>query len=170
MYVIAALAQLNRYPASREVVAYCEELQTKIAIGSDHAGFTYKEKIKQFLLDLGHEVTDFGTDSEEPVDYPLFIRPVAEAVARGQADRGVVLGGSGNGEAMAANRIKKVRCALCWNVTTARLARQHNDANIISIGQRMISEEEALEIVRVWLETDFEGGRHLRRIQMLDED
>ena len=142
----------------------------KIAIGSDHAGFTYKEKIKQFLSALGHEVTDFGTYSEEPVDYPLFIRPVAEAVARGETERGVVLGGSGNGEAMAANRVKGVRCALCWNVATARLARQHNDANIVSLGQRMISEEEALEIVRVWLETSFEGGRHLRRIQLLDED
>ena len=140
----------------------------KIAIGSDHAGFTYKEKIKQFLSALGHEVTDFGTHSEEPVDYPLFIRPVAEAVARGETDRGVVLGGSGNGEAMCANRVKTVRCALCWNVESARLARQHNDANMISLGQRMISEDEALEIVRVWLETGFEGGRHLRRIQLLD--
>jgi ribose 5-phosphate isomerase B len=142
----------------------------KIAIGSDHAGFTYKEKIKHFLITLGHEVTDFGTDSEEPVDYPLFIRPVAEAVARGRTERGVVLGGSGNGEAMAANRVKGVRCALCWNVATARLARQHNDANIVSLGQRMISEEEALEIVRVWLVTSFEGGRHLRRIRLLDLD
>jgi len=140
----------------------------KIAFGSDHAGFIYKEKIKHLLNALGHEVTDFGTDSEEPVDYPLFIRPVAEAVARGDTERGVVLGGSGNGEAMCANRLKRVRCALCWNTTTARLARQHNDANMISIGQRMISEAEALEIVRVWLETDFEGGRHLRRIQLLD--
>ena len=140
----------------------------KIAIGSDHAGFNYKEKIKQFLRALGHEVTDFGTDSEEPVDYPLFIRPVAESVARGETERGVVLGGSGNGEAMAANRVKTVRCALCWNVASARLARQHNDANMLSLGQRMLSEEEALEIVRVWLETNFEGGRHLRRIQLLD--
>ena len=142
----------------------------KIAIGSDHAGFTYKEKIKKLLSDLGHEVTDFGTYSDEPVDYPLFIRPVAAAVARGETERGVVLGGSGNGEAMAANRVKGVRCAVCWNVASARLARQHNDANIISLGQRMISEEDALEIVRVWLETDFEGGRHARRIQMLDEN
>ena len=140
----------------------------KIAVGSDHAGFRYKEKIKQLLDDLGHEVTDFGTHSEEPVDYPLFIRPVAEAVANGQAERGVVLGGSGNGEAMAANRIKGVRCAVCWNVASARLARQHNDANVISLGQRMLSEEQALEIVCVWLETEFEGGRHLRRIQLLD--
>src|SRR5437899_4856025 len=96
------------------------------------------------------------------------IRPVAEAVARGDAERGVVLGGSGNGEAMAANRVKNIRCALCWNVESARLARQHNDANMISLGQRMLSEEQALEIVRVWLDTDFDGGRHLRRIQLLD--
>jgi ribose 5-phosphate isomerase B len=142
----------------------------KIAIGSDHAGFKYKEKIKQFLDELGHAVGDFGTDSEEPVDYPLFIRPVALAVAGGEAERGVVLGGSGNGEAMAANRVKGVRCALCWNLESARLARQHNDANIISLGQRMLTEETALEIVRVWLETPFEGGRHLRRIQLLDLD
>ena len=142
----------------------------KIGIGSDHAGFKYKEKIKQFLSDLGHEVTDFGTDSEESVDYPLFIRPVAESVARGEHDRGIVLGGSGNGEAMAANRVKTIRCAVCWNLESARLARQHNDANMISLGQRMMSETEALEIVRVWLETEFEGGRHVRRIQQLDLD
>src|SRR2546425_5140200 len=142
----------------------------KISLGSDHAGFRYKEKVKHLLGTLGHEVKDFGTFNEDPVDYPLFIRPAAEAVARGQAERGIVLGGSGNGEAMAANRVKTVRCALCWNVTTARLARQHNDANMLSLGQRMISEAEALEIVRVWLETEFEGGRHVRRIQMLDED
>ena len=140
----------------------------KIAIGSDHAGYRYKEKIKQLLIELGHAVDDFGTDSEEPVDYPLFIRPVALAVAQSEAERGVVLGGSGNGEAMAANRVKGVRCALCWNVESARLARQHNDANIISLGQRMLTEEAALEIVLIWLETAFEGGRHLRRIQLLD--
>jgi ribose 5-phosphate isomerase B len=142
----------------------------KIAIGSDHAGFKYKETIKTLLTDLGHAVDDFGTNSEEPVDYPLFIRPVAMAVARGEAERGVVLGGSGNGEAMVANRVKGVRCALCWNVTTARLAREHNDANVISLGQRMITEDVALEIVRTWLETPFDGGRHLRRIQEIDQD
>ena len=140
----------------------------KIAIGSDHAGFTYKEKIKHLLINLGHEVSDFGTYSEEPVDYPLFIRPGAEVVAQGEAERGVVLGGSGNGEAMAANRFKGVRCAVCWNLITAKLSRQHNDANMISLGQRLLSEEQALEIVRVWLETDFQGGRHLRRIHLLD--
>lgn len=141
-----------------------------IAIGSDHAGFLYKEKIKLYLTDSGHEVVDFGTDSEAPVDYPLFIRPVALAVARGEVERGVVLGGSGNGEAMAANRVKGVRCALCWNPETARLGRQHNNANVISLGQRLMSAETALQIVRVWLETPFEGGRHIRRIQMLDVD
>jgi ribose 5-phosphate isomerase B len=141
----------------------------KIAIGSDHAGFKYKEDIKHFLDGLGHQITDFGTFSEEPVDYPLFIRPVALSVARGEADRGIVLGGSGNGEAMVANRSKRIRCAVCWNTESARLARQHNDANVISLGQRMMSKEQALEIVSVWLETPFEGGRHERRIQMLDE-
>lgn len=142
----------------------------KIAIGSDHAGFKYKERIKDFLQEQGHEVNDFGTFSEEPVDYPLFIRPVAEAVARGEYERGIVLGGSGNGEAMAANRIKKVRCALCWNEELARLARQHNDSNVLSLGQRVIPAETVLEIVRVWLETAFEGGRHVRRVELLDAD
>ncbi len=142
----------------------------KIAIGSDHAGFRYKEKIREFLQEQGHEVKDFGTFSEEPVDYPLFIRPVAEAVARGEYERGIVLGGSGNGEAMAANRIKKVRCALCWNEELARLSRQHNDSNVLSLGERVTPEDTVLEIVRVWLETPFEGGRHVRRIEMLDAD
>lgn len=141
----------------------------KIALGSDHAGFRYKEEIKRFLSELGHQVTDFGTSSEEPVDYPLFVRPATLSVARGEAERGVILGGSGNGEAMVANRMKGIRCAVCWNAESARLARQHNDANMISLGQRMMSQEQALEIVRVWLETPFEGGRHARRIQMIDE-
>ena len=141
----------------------------KIAIGSDHAGFRYKEEIKHFLNGLGHQITDFGTSSEEPVDYPLFVRPTALSVARGEAERGIVLGGSGNGEAMVANRVRGIRCAVCWNTESARLARQHNDANMISLGQRMMSQDEALEIVRVWLETPFEGGRHTRRIQMIDE-
>lgn len=141
----------------------------KIAVGSDHAGFRYKEEIKRFLSELGHQITDFGTSSEEPVDYPLFVRPATLSVARGEVDRGVILGGSGNGEAMVANRVKGIRCAVCWNAESARLARQHNDANMISLGQRMMSQEQALEIVRVWLETPFEGGRHVRRIQMIDE-
>ncbi|HBL28311.1 MAG TPA: ribose-5-phosphate isomerase, partial [Acidobacteria bacterium] len=105
---------------------------------------------------------------EESVDYPVYIRPAAEAVASGACERGIVLGGSGNGEAMAANRIRGVRCALCWNAESARLGRQHNDANMISLGQRMMSLDTALEIVRIWLETPFEGGRHIRRIELLD--
>ncbi len=140
----------------------------KIAIGSDHAGFQYKEKIRDFLNSLGHSATDFGTRSEQPVDYPLFIRPVAEAVARGEFERGIVLGGSGNGEAIVANRIRGIRCALCWNEESARLGRQHNNANVISLGQRMISIESALDIVRIWLETPFEGGRHQHRIDLID--
>ncbi|WP_420149238.1 ribose 5-phosphate isomerase B [Spirosoma sp.] len=141
----------------------------KIAIGSDHAGFRYKEAIKQMLIDLGHEVIDKGTYAETPsVDYPLFIRPVAEAVAAGEVERGVVLGGSGNGEAIAANRVRGVRAGLCWNEESARLCRQHNDANVISLGERMMSEETALQLVRIWLDTPFEGGRHLARIQELD--
>jgi ribose 5-phosphate isomerase B len=141
----------------------------KIAIGSDHAGYRYKEEIKRFLAGQGHEVQDFGTWSEESVDYPLFIRPAAEAVAAGTCERGIVLGGSGNGEAMAANRLRGIRCALCWNAESARLARLHNDANMLSLGERMLPLDTALEIVRVWLETLFEGGRHVRRIQLLDQ-
>ena len=141
----------------------------KIAIASDHAGFRYKTILTKHLASLGHEVKDFGTTSEEPVDYPDFIRPAAEAVARGECERGIVLGGSGNGEAIAANRVKGVRCALCWNEETARLGRMHNNANVISIGERLVSEPDAIAIVNIWLTTPFEGGRHLRRIQKLDE-
>ena len=140
----------------------------KISLGTDHAGFRYKEKVKELLTSLGHEVKDFGTFSEESVDYPLFIRPAAEAVARGECDRGIVFGGSGNGEAMTANKVHGVRCALCWNEEVARLSRQHNDANVLSLGQRVIPEDVALKIVRVWLETAFEGGRHVKRVEMLN--
>jgi ribose 5-phosphate isomerase B len=140
----------------------------KISLGTDHAGFHYKERVKALLGDLGHEVKDFGTFSEEPVDYPVFIRPAAEAVVKGECDRGIVFGGSGNGEAIAANKVHGVRCALCWNEETARLSRQHNDANVLSMGERVISEETALAIVRVWLKTDFEGGRHAKRIAQLE--
>lgn len=142
----------------------------RIAIGSDHAGYRYKERIKGYLEQAGHEVVDFGTHSEEPVDYPLFIRPAAEAVARGECERGVVLGGSGNGEAMVANRVPGVRCGLCWNEESARLCRRHNDANVLSLGERMMTPEMALAIVRVWLETPFDGGRHARRIALIDPE
>src|SRR5437763_14599702 len=125
----------------------------KTAIGSDHAGFDYKENIKALLNELGHEVRDFGTFSSEPVDYPVFIRPVAEAVARGEYDRGIVLGGSGNGEAMVANKVPGIRCALCWNEQTARRAREHNDANVLANGERTVSADLAGSIVRIWPET-----------------
>ncbi|HEY7898660.1 MAG TPA: ribose 5-phosphate isomerase B [Gemmatimonadaceae bacterium] len=140
----------------------------RIAIGSDHAGFRYKEMFKAHLIALGHEVKDFGTDSEQPVDYPLFCRPVAEAVAKGETERGIVLGGSGNGEAMVANRVKGVRAALCWNVDSAELGRHHNDANVLSVGERMVSEELAIQILDAWLNAPFDGGRHQRRIDEID--
>ena len=140
-----------------------------IALGSDHAGFRYKQLILEHLRAAGHEVADFGTHSETPVDYPDFVRPVAEAVAKGLFDRGIVLGGSGNGEAMAANRVRGARCGLCWNVESARLARQHNDANVLSLGERMMDAALALEIVDVFLATEFEGGRHLNRIRKLED-
>jgi len=140
----------------------------KIAIGCDHAGFQYKEKIKEFLISKGFDVKDFGTNSEESVDYPVFIRPLAEAVAKGDFPVGIVLGGSENGEAIVANKVTGIRCALCWNVESARLAKEHNNANMISIGQRMISLEVALKIVDAWLDADFQAGRHKRRIKQIE--
>ncbi len=140
----------------------------KTGIGSDHAGYRYKEKIKEYLKELGHEVKDFGTDSEQSCDYPDFIFPVAKAVAEGECEKGIVLGGSGNGEAMCANRIKGVRCALCWNEASAKMGKLHNNANMISIGQRMVDIDTALNIVKTWLETEFEAGRHIRRIEKID--
>ena len=141
----------------------------RIAIASDHAGYLYKEQIKQFLAEKGHEVKDFGTDSAQSCDYPDFIRPAAQAVAAGEFERGIVLGGSGNGEAMAANKVAGIRCALCWDLRSARFSREHNDANVLSLGERMMSESEALEIVELWLNTKFEGGRHIRRIEKIEK-
>ena len=140
----------------------------RIAIGSDHAGFRYKEMFKAHLTALGHEVKDFGTTSEEPVDYPLFCHPVAVAVSTGDTERGIVLGGSGNGEAMVANRVRGVRAALCWSVESAELGRRHNNANVLSVGERMVSEELAMQILETWLNTPFDGGRHQRRIDEID--
>src|SRR5262245_4028423 len=141
----------------------------KIALASDHAGFRYKTMVAEHLRQAGHEVLDFGTDSEAPVDYPDYIGLAAGAVARGESERGIVFGGSGNGEAIAANRFRGVRCALCWSEESARLARLHNDANMISLGQRLVRETLVLAIVDIWLATPFEGGRHLARIRKLDE-
>lgn len=140
----------------------------KIAIASDHAGYKYKCSLVEHLQSKGHEVLDLGTDSEKPVDYPDYIRPAAQAVAYGRADLGIILGGSGNGEAIVANKVKGIRCGLCWNAESARLTKLHNDANMISIGQRMVSLEQAIEIVDTWLNTEFEGGRHISRIEKIE--
>lgn len=141
----------------------------KIALASDHAGFAYKEIIKTTLTELGHEVKDFGADSTESCDYPDFIRPAAQAVANGQCDRAIIFGGSGNGEAMVANRVNGIRCGLAWDIRSARLCREHNDANVLSIGERMVSVHEAIEIVELWLTTEFQGGRHIQRIKKIDK-
>ena len=140
----------------------------RIALASDHAGFRYKQRLVELLHELGHEPLDLGTHAEEPVDYPLAIRPAALAVAAGECERAIVLGGSGNGEAMAANRVRGVRCALCWSVESAELARRHNDANALSLGERLLPWETVRAIVETWLATSFDGGRHERRIRQLD--
>jgi ribose 5-phosphate isomerase B len=141
----------------------------KIALASDHAGFEYKEAIHEWLTARGHEVKDFGTFSPERVDYPDFIRPAAQAVASGECERGIVLGGSGNGEAIAANKVRGIRCALCWSLDTARWSRAHNDANVLALGERTIPVELAMQIVEVWVTTPFEGGRHASRVRAIED-
>jgi ribose 5-phosphate isomerase B len=140
----------------------------KIALGTDHAGYKMKEVIKAYLNEKGYEVIDLGTNSEEAVDYPDYIRPAAESVAKGDCDCGVVFGGSGNGEAMVANKVGGIRCGVCWNVESARLAKEHNNANVIAIGGRMVSEAEGIEIVTAWLNAKFQGGRHQVRIDKIE--
>jgi ribose 5-phosphate isomerase B len=140
----------------------------KIVLASDHAGFGYKEQLKAALSGRGHTVLDAGTHSTDPVDYPDFIGAAARMLQAGQADAGVVFGGSGNGEAMAANRFHGVRCALAWNRESARLGKQHNNANVLSIGQRMVAPEELLPIVDAWLDATFEQGRHVKRLEKLE--
>ena len=135
-----------------------------IAIGADHAGYPYKAAIKQSLEDLGHAVTDYGTDSPDSVDYPDFVHPVAEAVEAGRAKLGVVLCGSGNGVAMTANKHQGIRAALCWIEEIAVLARQHNDANVVAIPVRYTNEQQAVQLVRTFVQTAFDGGRHARRV------
>lgn len=137
----------------------------RIALGGDHAGYSLKEDLKTYLGEEGHEAIDFGTDSTEPVDYPIYCSKVARAVAGGDAERGIVLGGSGNGEQMVANKVPGVRAALCNDLYTARFSRLHNDANVLSIGARIVAPGLAREILKVWLETEFEGGRHVRRLE-----
>ena len=141
----------------------------RVAFGADHAGFPLKEDLKVFVADEGHEVLDHGTDSTEPVDYPPFCAAAARAVATGAADRGIVLGGSGQGEQIAANKVDGVRAALCHDPFLARLSREHNDANVLAMGARVVAPAYAREIVRVWLVTSFEGGRHVRRLDEISQ-
>jgi len=139
----------------------------RIAIGADHAGFALKEHLKQTLARLGHTIEDRGTNSEQPIDYPPICIDVARLVAAGRADRGIVVGGSGQGEQIAANKVTGIRAALCNDLYTARLSRQHNDANVLSMGGRIVAFALADEIATLWLETQFEGGRHQRRIDQI---
>lgn len=141
----------------------------KIAIGCDHAGYPLKVAVEDKLLQEGHGIIDVGTESTEPVDYPIYGKSVGNAVANGLADRGIVICGSGIGISIAANKVKGVRCALCTSVEMAEMSRRHNDANVLAMGARMIEQDLAFKIVDKWLTTDFEGGKHLRRINMLDE-
>ncbi|MDQ3915946.1 MAG: ribose 5-phosphate isomerase B [Actinomycetota bacterium] len=139
----------------------------KIALGADHAGYTLKSALAHRLKELGHEVVDLGTDSEEPADYPRLCAAVGREVVSGRADRGVVTGGSGQGEAIAANKVHGVRAALCLDEYTARLAREHNDANVLALGARIVATEMAFRILDLFLTTPFEGGRHVPRVEQI---
>lgn len=141
----------------------------RVAIGADHAGYHLKQHLIASLEKLGHEVDDHGTGSDQPVDYPPICAGVGRAVVEGKADRGIVLGGSGQGEQIAANKVHGVRAALCNDLYTARLSRQHNDANVLSIGARVVGTGLADEILALWLDTEFEGGRHQPRIDQIAE-
>jgi ribose 5-phosphate isomerase B len=141
----------------------------RVAVGGDHAGYALKSQVARYLDGLGHEVVDYGTDSDDPVDYPAFCASVARAVAEGGVDFGVVFGGSGQGEQIAANKVRGARAALCHNEETARLARAHNDANVLALGGRLLEAGLALKIVVVFLATGFDGGRHLRRVGQIAE-
>ncbi len=140
----------------------------KVSIGTDHAGFPLKAPIIKLLRERGYEVVDYGCHSTDPCDYPDFIRPAAQAIVSGKTDCGIVLGGSGNGEAIVANKVKGVRCGLCWNEWSAQMAKEHNNSNCIAIGSRIVTEEMALKMVSIWLDTEFEGGRHAIRIQKIE--
>lgn len=140
-----------------------------VAIGSDHAGFPLKERIKEFLIEKGHEVIDFGTTSKDSTHYPLFAKEVSIAVQKGEAERGILVCGTGIGMSITANKFRGVRAALCLNEYMARMSRLHNDANVLCLGDRVLGEELALSIVEVWLETPFEGGRHAKRVELIAE-
>ena len=140
----------------------------KIALASDHAGYEYKEVILAFLKNQSYEILDFGTHSNDSVDYPVYIKPAAQSVVNGEADLGIIFGGSGNGEAMVANKFAGIRCAVVWDLRSAEFAKTHNNANMLSLGQRMIDKDELIPIIQMWLNATFEGGRHTQRIDMID--
>ena len=150
------------------VTDFMSNQNLRVSIGTDHAGFPLKKPITALLRDRGYAVIDFGCDSTEPCDYPDFIYPAARAIASGEVDCGIVLGGSGNGEAMVANKVQGVRCGLCWNEWSAQMTRQHNNANCIAIGSRAVDESMALKIVSTWLNAEFEGGRHEVRVEKIE--
>jgi ribose 5-phosphate isomerase B len=152
---------LGRYPF------FYGEDELRIALGADHAGFALKMALAKHLAELGHDVIDFGTDSEESVDYPPICAAVGRSVTKGEAEFGIVMGGSGQGEQIASNKVRGVRAALCLDEFTARLAREHNDANVLSLGGRILAETYACSIVDVFLDTKFEGGRHKRRVGLI---
>ena len=152
-----------------KLVAFMSNKNLKVSIGTDHAGFPLKAPISTLLRERGCEVIDFGCNSTESCDYPDFIYPAARAVASGEADCGIMLGGSGNGEAIVANKVRGVRCGLCWNEWSARMTKEHNDANCIAIGSRSITKSMALKIVNIWLDTEFQGGRHAARVQKIED-
>ena len=158
---------VERYTHEARSTTHSTIPPVRIAIGSDHAGFLLKAHLMQTLERLGHAIEDHGTHSEEPVDYPPVCIAVARRVAEGRADRGIVLGGSGQGEQIAANKVAGVRAALCNDLYTARLSRQHNDANVLSLGGRIVASGLADEILALWLDTPFEGGRHQRRLDQI---
>ena len=140
----------------------------KIALASDHAGYEYKQLVRSYLENQSFEILDFGTDSDDSVDYPVYIKPAAQAVATEKVDLGIIFGGSGNGEAMVANKFPGIRCAVVWDLRSAELAKKHNNANMLSLGQRLIDKDQLLPIIQMWLDSVFEEGRHRKRIDMVD--
>ena len=140
----------------------------KIALASDHAGYEYKQLVRSYLENQSFEILDFGTDSDDSVDYPVYIKPAAQAVATEKVDLGIIFGGSGNGEAMVANKFPGIRCAVVWDLRSAELAKKHNNPNMLSLGQRLIDKDQLLPIIQMWLDSVFEEGRHRKRIDMID--
>jgi len=141
----------------------------RIALACDHGGFELKQEIKKQLISEGYDIIDLGTDSEDSVDYPIYGKLCAEAVAAGKAERGIVCCGTGIGISIAANKVNGIRCALCTDTNMAEMTRKHNDSNVLALGGRVLDTNAALDITKTWLKTEFEGGRHKRRVDMLDE-